>query len=236
MTGIRLNLRLGKLHSGRCSSSFNSTFLPLFAIGMAGLPRRVFEYAESADPERLGLDLVVRAGRSILLFVINFIYSTVIVREREDGQRVELARPGVAGLLAAAGRQLRQDPGRALWPVRLRRQGRAAGGRSESATRCPDRRGQSGSISPSGGLAMADTTAQAPALGPAEEEAVFYHEAALERLLDRSTARGRRPVISVRRLRLRVLLPEVAEQLSPLVHLGHAPKMGLASRSWCSWW
>ena len=29
---------------------FNSTFLPLFALGMLGMPRRVFEYARNLQP------------------------------------------------------------------------------------------------------------------------------------------------------------------------------------------
>jgi cytochrome c oxidase subunit 1 len=59
-------------------------FLPLFAVGMLGQPRRVFEYARNLT----GLNDWVSIssfllGGSILIFVINFIWSTVIVRERE---------------------------------------------------------------------------------------------------------------------------------------------------------
>jgi cytochrome c oxidase subunit 1 len=65
---------------------FNSTFLPLFAVGMLGQPRRVYEYARNLQ----GLNDWVSIssfllGVSILIFVINFIWSTVIVREREVG-------------------------------------------------------------------------------------------------------------------------------------------------------
>lgn len=65
---------------------FNSTFLPLFAVGMAGQPRRVFEYATNLT----GLNDWVSIssfvlGFSILLFVINFVWSTVIAREKETG-------------------------------------------------------------------------------------------------------------------------------------------------------
>ncbi len=56
-------------------------------------------------------------GGSILIFVINFVWSTVIVREREDGQPVAVPRPGVAGVLAAAARQLRPRPRRAVRAV-----------------------------------------------------------------------------------------------------------------------
>jgi cytochrome c oxidase subunit 1 len=53
---------------------------------MAGQPRRVFEYASNLT----GLNDWVSIssfllGGSILLFVINFVWSTVFVREREEG-------------------------------------------------------------------------------------------------------------------------------------------------------
>jgi cytochrome c oxidase subunit 1 len=60
--------------------------LPLFAIGDAGQPRRVFEYANNL--QFLNDWVSVSSyflGFSILLFVINFVWSTVIVREREEG-------------------------------------------------------------------------------------------------------------------------------------------------------
>jgi cytochrome c oxidase subunit 1 len=86
MTGIKLNTTLGKWQFWIMFIAFNSTFLPLFAVGMAGQPRRVFEYARNLQ----GLNDWVSIssfvlGFSILLFVINFVWSTVIVRERETG-------------------------------------------------------------------------------------------------------------------------------------------------------
>jgi cytochrome c oxidase subunit I len=86
MTGIKLNEKLGKWQFWLMFIGFNSTFLPLFAVGMAGQPRRVFEYATNLT----GLNDWVSIssyvlGFSILLFVINFVWSTVIVREREVG-------------------------------------------------------------------------------------------------------------------------------------------------------
>jgi cytochrome c oxidase subunit I len=84
MMGIKLNERLGKWQFWIMFLGFNSTFLPLFAVGMADQPRRVFEYATNLT----GLNDWVSIssyflGFSILLFVINFVWSTVIVRERE---------------------------------------------------------------------------------------------------------------------------------------------------------
>ena len=86
MTGIKLNETLGKWQFWIMFIGFNSTFLPLFAVGMAGQPRRVFEYATNLT----GLNDWVSIssfvlGFSILLFVINFVWSTVIAREKETG-------------------------------------------------------------------------------------------------------------------------------------------------------
>ncbi len=49
MTGIKLNETLGKIHFWTMFIFFNSTFLPLFALGMMGMPRRVFEYARNLE-------------------------------------------------------------------------------------------------------------------------------------------------------------------------------------------
>jgi cytochrome c oxidase subunit 1 len=86
MTGVKLNEKLGKWQFWTMFIFFNSTFLPLFAVGMAGQPRRVFEYAQNLT----GLNDWASIssfflGGSILLFVINFVWSTVFVREREEG-------------------------------------------------------------------------------------------------------------------------------------------------------
>ncbi|MHB1431981.1 MAG: cytochrome c oxidase subunit I [Streptosporangiaceae bacterium] len=86
MMGIKLNEKLGKWHFWLMFLAFNSTFLPLFAVGWLGQPRRVFEYALRLQ----GLNDWVSIssyvlGFSILLFVINFVWSTVVARERETG-------------------------------------------------------------------------------------------------------------------------------------------------------
>src|SRR5215469_1576810 len=86
MMGIKLNQTLGKWQFWIMFLAFNSTFLPLFAIGMAGQPRRVFEYARNLQTLNDWVSISsFFLGGSILLFVINFVYSTVIVRERETG-------------------------------------------------------------------------------------------------------------------------------------------------------
>jgi len=86
MMGIKLNQKLGKWQFWLMFIAFNSTFLPLFAVGMAGQPRRVFEYAKNLQflNDWASVSSFV-LGFSILLFVINFVWSTAIVRERETG-------------------------------------------------------------------------------------------------------------------------------------------------------
>ncbi len=86
MTGIRLNVKLGKWQFWLMFIAFNSTFLPLFAVGAAGQPRRVFEYAQNLQTLNDWVSISsFFLGGAILLFVINFVWSTVIVREREVG-------------------------------------------------------------------------------------------------------------------------------------------------------
>jgi cytochrome c oxidase subunit 1 len=86
MMGIKLNETLGRLQFWTMFVFFNSTFLPLFAVGMAGQPRRVFEYARNLQTlnDWVSISAFCLAG-SILVFVINFVWSTVIARVREDG-------------------------------------------------------------------------------------------------------------------------------------------------------
>src|SRR6266545_4709652 len=86
MMGIKLNQKLGYLHFWTMFIFFNATFLPLFAVGMAGQPRRVFEYATNLQPLNDWVSVsAFLLGGSILIFLINFIWSTVIVREKETG-------------------------------------------------------------------------------------------------------------------------------------------------------
>src|SRR5690348_12620293 len=86
MMGIKLNQKLGYLHFWTMFIFFNSTFLPLFAVGMLGQPRRVFEYATNLQPLNIWVSVsAFLLGGSILIFVINFIWFTVIVREPETG-------------------------------------------------------------------------------------------------------------------------------------------------------
>jgi cytochrome c oxidase subunit 1 len=86
MMGIRLNQTLGKWHFWLMFLGFNSTFMPLFAVGLLGQPRRVFEYEQRLQTlnDWVSISAFV-LGFSILLFVINFVWSTVVARQRETG-------------------------------------------------------------------------------------------------------------------------------------------------------
>jgi cytochrome c oxidase subunit 1 len=81
MTGYQLNERLGKIHFWTMFLAFNSTFMPLFAAGFLGQPRRVVTYPKhlqflndwvSASAFVLGL--------SLLLFLVNLVKSLAFDR------------------------------------------------------------------------------------------------------------------------------------------------------------
>jgi cytochrome c oxidase subunit 1 len=81
MTGLQFNDRLSKWHFWSMFLSFNSTFLPLFALGIMGMPRRVSSY----EPNLVGLNTWVSIsafvlGVSMLLFLVNVVYSLIFAR------------------------------------------------------------------------------------------------------------------------------------------------------------
>jgi cytochrome c oxidase subunit I len=86
MMGIKMNERLGKWNFWIMFLAFNSTFLPLFAVGELGQPRRVFEYATNLQTinDWVSISAFVLGG-GVLLFLINFVMSTVIWREPATG-------------------------------------------------------------------------------------------------------------------------------------------------------
>jgi cytochrome c oxidase subunit 1 len=79
MTGRQLDQRLGKVHFWTMFVFFNSTFLPLFAIGELGMPRRVFEYQKNLQALNVWVSIsAYLILLSMLIFVYNFVKSTVI--------------------------------------------------------------------------------------------------------------------------------------------------------------
>jgi cytochrome c oxidase subunit 1 len=82
MTGLRFNEALSKIHFWSMFIAFNSTFGPLFAAGLLGMPRRVSTYPSSLQ----GLNIWVSVsafvlGVSMLIFIANVLYSMVIARK-----------------------------------------------------------------------------------------------------------------------------------------------------------
>src|SRR6266567_6168261 len=81
MMGIKLNETLGRLQFWTMFVFFNSTFLPLFAVGLLGQPRRVFEYQRQLQTLNDWVSIsAFLLGGSILIFLINFIWSTGFAR------------------------------------------------------------------------------------------------------------------------------------------------------------
>ncbi len=79
MTGHQLSQRLGKWHFWVLFIAFNSTFLPLFAIGELGMPRRVFEYQRALQGLNDWVSISAYViGIGILIFVYNFVKTVVI--------------------------------------------------------------------------------------------------------------------------------------------------------------
>ena len=97
---------------------FNTTFLPLFALGMMGMPRRVFEYARNLETLNDWVSISAFClGGSILIFLINFVMSMLFWREPRGGQPVAGAQPGMAGVHAAAAGELQAGAGDPVRPV-----------------------------------------------------------------------------------------------------------------------
>jgi cytochrome c oxidase subunit 1 len=82
MTGLSLNERLAKIHFWTMFIFFNTTFMPLFVLGLKGMPRRVIAYATNLVPLNRWVSInAFLLGASILVFIFNVVYSLVIVRK-----------------------------------------------------------------------------------------------------------------------------------------------------------
>jgi len=82
MTGVQLSERLGKIHFWWMFLAFNSTFMPLFAIGFLGQPRRVVTYPKSLQflNDWVSVSAFV-LGLSLLYFLVTFVYQLVFVKK-----------------------------------------------------------------------------------------------------------------------------------------------------------
>ncbi len=81
MTGVQLNQTLGKIHFWVMFIAFNSTFFPLFAVGLLGQPRRVVTYPGNLQflNDWVSVSAFV-LGASMLVFLANLIWSLVFAR------------------------------------------------------------------------------------------------------------------------------------------------------------
>jgi cytochrome c oxidase subunit I len=76
MTGRMYDERLGRLHFWLTFISFNLTFGPMHIIGVQGMPRRVYDYAESFSSWNLLISVFsFILGLSTLIFAYNMIAS-----------------------------------------------------------------------------------------------------------------------------------------------------------------
>jgi cytochrome c oxidase subunit 1 len=82
MWGLKLNEKIGKVQFWAMFISFNTTFIPIFALGLKGMARRIVYYP--ADLETLNRFVSLSAYvlfASMLLLVYNVVYSMIIKPE-----------------------------------------------------------------------------------------------------------------------------------------------------------
>ncbi len=82
MLGFKFNETLAKIHFWSLFIAFNSTFGPLFALGLLGQPRRVVTYPThlQALNDWVSVSAFV-IGLSMLVFIVNVVWSMFIKRE-----------------------------------------------------------------------------------------------------------------------------------------------------------
>ena len=126
MTGRMYDETLGKLHFWTTFIFFNLTFAPMHLLGVDGMPRRVYDYADQYATLNLFISIAsFILGLSTLIFVYNMIASA------RGGARA-VANPWRSLTLEwqvsspAADLQLRRRPDRRRGPVRVRRPRRRA--------------------------------------------------------------------------------------------------------------
>ncbi len=78
MTGKTMNQGLSKLHFWWMIIGFNATFIPMFAVGLAGMNRRIADYsADLTDGNRIVSMGGFFLGTSFIIFLYNFIKSWI---------------------------------------------------------------------------------------------------------------------------------------------------------------
>ena len=141
MTGRMLGEGLGKVHFVLMFIGFNLTFFPMHQLGLAGMPRRIADYAGDVR-----LDRAQPAGDDRRVRDRDLDAPVLLERPRLAAQRRDRGRRPVGGqharvgdLVAAPAVQLRPPAGGPLGAPRLRRpprpDGRALEGRDDDGSR-----------------------------------------------------------------------------------------------------
>jgi cytochrome c oxidase subunit I len=85
MTGFNFNEKLARIHFWTLFIAFNSTFGPLFALGLMGQPRRVVTYPTNLQALNDWVSVSAFCiGLSMLVFLYNLIWSMLIKREPSE--------------------------------------------------------------------------------------------------------------------------------------------------------
>ncbi|HEY4895798.1 MAG TPA: cbb3-type cytochrome c oxidase subunit I [Solirubrobacteraceae bacterium] len=85
MVGLKFNERLAKIHFWGMFISFNSTFLPLFVLGMEGMPRRVSFYEPKLHTLNVWVSISAFVlGLSMLVFLVNVVYSLIFAKRKAE--------------------------------------------------------------------------------------------------------------------------------------------------------
>ncbi len=134
MSGRMLNERLGKLSFWLIFIGFNATFFVQHAMGLSGMPRRIYTYPPGYGWSTYNLISTIGSlilGAGVLVTVINVMRSLKVGSAGRTGP-LEGQHARVVYALAASGEQLRHDPTRALAGAHARHPppGRARDGRA----------------------------------------------------------------------------------------------------------
>jgi cytochrome c oxidase subunit I len=85
MTGFKFNETLAKVHFWTLFIAFNSTFGPLFALGLLGQPRRVVTYPSNLTGINDWVSISAYCiGASMLVFLYNAVWSLLFKREPSE--------------------------------------------------------------------------------------------------------------------------------------------------------
>ena len=133
ITGRMLNERLGKVSFWLMFVGFNATFFVQHALGLSGMPRRIYTYQSGLGWSTYNLISTIGAfilAAGVLVTIVNVARNYKHGRDRR-ARPLEGEHARVVHLLPAPAQQLRRDPARAL--------GRADA-RHPPPGRAPDRR------------------------------------------------------------------------------------------------